>query len=86
MVNLMNNNSINDDNRFPQLVKALKSGWEIEEPVLIGTTWGKSGREGGIYHFVLRKRSEDKTTLLSLPPSSQLLTFLSAHQISVSKI
>jgi hypothetical protein len=68
-------------NRFGQLLDTLANGWEIEEPVLLGARW-----RTGAYHFVLRKRAEDKTTLLSLPPSPELLVFLSEHKINVKAI
>ena len=76
-----------DRNRFTQLVSALRMGWEIEEPVLLGAMWRPSGADGpGTYHFVLRHRAEDKTTLLSLPPSPQLLVFLSENKINVNAV
>ena len=77
--------TVQDDSRFPLLIQALASGWEIEEPVLIRATWRSGSHETGAYHFVLRKRAEDKTTLLSLQPSVQLMTFLAAHNISISR-
>ena len=77
--------TVTDDNRFPQLLTALKTGWEIEEPVLIRAAWRSNNQATGTYHFVLRKKSEDKTVLLSLSPSTQLLTFLAANNIKVSK-
>jgi hypothetical protein len=62
-------------------------GWEIEEPVLLGAMWRPSGADGqGTYHFVLRHKVEDKTTLLSLPPSPQLLVFLSENKINVNAV
>ncbi len=73
-----------DDDRFIRLLEALEAGWEIEEPVLIRATWNPSNEQSGVYHFVLRKRTEDKTNLLSLPPSAKLLDFLATHQISVT--
>jgi hypothetical protein len=69
------------NNRFGQLINTLAEGWEIEEPVLLGARW-----RTGAYHFVLRKRIEDKTTLLSLPPSPELLVFLSERKINVKAI
>jgi hypothetical protein len=78
--------SENKDIRFQQLIKALETGWEIDEPVLIRATWHTATHQSGIYHFVLRQKSEDKTTLLSLPPSAELLTFLATHKISVSRL
>jgi hypothetical protein len=74
-----------DANRFSQLVNALNMGWEIEEPVLLGAMWRKSDHNG-TYHFVLRNRTEDKTTLMSLPPSPQLLVFLSENKINVNTV
>ena len=73
-----------DDDRFVRLLEALESGWEIEEPVLIRATWSRADHESGVYHFVLRKPAEDKTNLLSLPPSAKLLDFLATNQISVT--
>ena len=78
-------NTAKVDDHFPRLLTALKTGWEIEEPVLVRKAWHSSGQEAGIYHVVLRKKSEEKTTLLSLPPSVQLLTFLAANNIRVTK-
>lgn len=72
--------------RFTQLVRALDTGWEIDEPVMIRATWRSSGEAGGTYHFVLRQKTEDKTTLLSLPPSSELLSFLAARKIRISTL
>jgi hypothetical protein len=73
-----------DDDRFMRLLEALESGWEIEEPVLIRATWNRADEQSGVYHIVLRKRVEDKTNLLSLPPSAKLLDFLATNQISVT--
>lgn len=78
--------TVQDDSRFSLLIQALASGWEIEEPVLVRATWRSDSYESGAYHFVLRKRAEDKTTLLSLRPSVQLLAFLATHNISVSRL
>ena len=65
--------------RFRHLIESLSAGWEIEEPVLLGAMW-----RSGAYHFVLRNKIEDKTTLLSLSPSPELLVFLSENKISVT--
>lgn len=76
---------IKEDNRFTQLVKALETGWEIEEPVLLGTLW-RTATDGGAYHFVLRNKVEEKTTLVSVAPSSQLLVFLSENSLSINTL
>jgi hypothetical protein len=73
-------------NRFNQLLKALESGWEIDQPVLIGAAWYTTGEASGSYHFVLRQKAQDKTTLLSLPPSSELLAFLAENKITISAV
>ncbi len=77
---------INDKNndRFYQLIRALETGWEIDEPVLIRAAWRPSGEVSGTYHFVLRQKAADKTTLLSLSPSSELLSFLTDHKIRIN--
>ncbi len=76
----------NDDPRFVQLMKALAAGWEIDEPVLVRATWRETNSNSGIYHFVLRQKMQDRTTLLSLPPSPELLTFLANRKISVTSL
>jgi hypothetical protein len=78
--------SIKDDSRFIHLLKALEAGWEIDEPVLIRSTWRSATGTAGTYHFVLRQKAHDKTTLLSLPVSPELLTFLVERKISVTTI
>ena len=75
---------VKENNRFAQLLKALESDWEIEEPVLLGTLWRVPVESESAYHFVLKNRVENKTTLLSLPPSPRLLTFLAENNITVS--
>ncbi len=75
-----------DQNRFIQLISALERGWEIEQPVLLGAMWRSPAGGDGTYHFVLRNKNEDKTTLMSLPPSPQLLVFLSENRINVSAL
>ena len=77
---------VKENNRFVQLVKALEAGWEIEEPVLLGRLWRTTAEGSGAYHFVLRHRAEEKTTLLSLLPSSELLVFLAEHEITVNPL
>jgi len=77
---------IKENNRFVQLVKALEMGWEIEEPVLLGALWRPALNNNGAYHFVLRNKTEEKTTLMSLAPSSQLLVFLAENKINVSTL
>lgn len=76
--------SIKKDARFSQLIKALEAGWEIDEPVLIRSTWRTATESSGTYHFVLRQKAADKTTLLSLPPSPELLSFLADHKINIT--
>jgi hypothetical protein len=75
---------VKENDRFTRLLDALKSGWEIEEPVLIRATWNRVEADAGVYHFVLRKKAEDKTSLLSLPPSAKLLDFLATNHINVT--
>jgi len=77
---------IKNNNRFNQLLYALETGWEIEEPVLLGAMWRATSENGGAYHFVLRNHREDKTTMMSLPPSSQLLLFLADNNITISPL
>lgn len=74
----------NEDTRFWQLIKALDAGWEIDEPVLIRATWRTATETSGTYHFVLRQKGDDKTTLLSLPPSPELLAFLADNKINIT--
>ncbi len=70
---------------FLQLIEALEKGWEIEEPVLLGAMWRNNDEHrDGVYHFVLRQKREDKTTLMSLPPSPQLLMFLAENGLQIS--
>ena len=76
---------VKENNRFMHLLKALETGWEIEEPVLLGTLW-RTSTEGGAYHFVLRNKAEEKTTLLSVAPSSQLLIFLAENNLSINTL
>ncbi len=83
---LITQDSLKYPNRFAQLIKALQTGWEIDEPVLIGAGWRTSGEASGSYHFVLRQKVEDKTTLLTLPPSSELLAFLAENKIIISAL
>ncbi len=73
-----------NNERFQQLIRALEAGWEIDEPVLIRAAWHSTGEISGTYHFVLRQKAADKTTLLSLPPSSELLSFLAANKIRIT--
>lgn len=73
-------------NRFNQLLQALESGWEIDEPVLIRPTWQTRLNQSNAYHFILRQRSEDKTMVLSIPDSPQLQTFLDTNRISSSHL
>ncbi len=76
---------LKDKGYFSQLVEALEMGWEIEEPVLLGAMWRTDdANRAGVYHFVLRQKKADKTTLLSLPPSPQLLMFLAQNSLQVS--
>ena len=69
--------------RFQQFFETVKKGWKIDQPVLFGAMW-RSGSNSSIYHFVLRNEVDDKTTLFSLPPSSQLLAFLTENNIQVN--
>ena len=72
---------IDEGSRFGQLLDTLAVGWEIEEPVLLGARW-----RNGAYHFVLRHKAQDRTTLMSLAPSPELLVFLAENKISVKAI
>jgi hypothetical protein len=75
-----------DESRFSQLSQALAAGWEIEEPVMLGAMWRSATRGSGTYHFVLRHKVEGKTTLMSLPPSPQLLVFLAENNVNVNTL
>ena len=78
---------IKEENRFMQLLEYINQGWEIDEPVLSGNMWYTNVKtNNSIYHFVLRNKAEDKTSLLSLPPSPQLLAFLSEQSLQVHSI
>ena len=72
--------------RFTQLVEALQTGWEIEEPVLLGNNWRDRRPQNGVYHFILKNKVEDKTTMLSLPPSPNLLVFLRENNIAINSL
>jgi len=72
------------EKRLSHLIEALSVGWEIEEPVMLGAVWGNSN--GGVYHFVLRNKIEDKTTMISLPPSPELLVFLADNSININSL
>ncbi len=76
--------NIKQDSRFAQLIKALEAGWEIDEPVLMRSTWRTAMEASGTYHFVLRQKACDKTTLLSLPASPELLSFLADRKIRIT--
>ncbi len=77
---------VKENNRFTQLLKALQTGWEIDEPVLLGKLWRTAVDGQSAYHFVLKNRVGEKTTLLSLKPSPQLLVFLAENNIQVSAV
>ncbi|MBN1994649.1 MAG: hypothetical protein JW953_18260 [Anaerolineae bacterium] len=53
---------------------------------MLGTLWRTATHGHGAYHFVLRNKAEEKTTLLSLLPSSELLVFLAENKINVSPL
>jgi hypothetical protein len=76
---------VKDNKRFIKLIETLEAGWEIEEPVLLGAMW-RVNEGSGTYHFVLRNKAKGTTTLLSLPPSPQLLLFLAENNINISAI
>ena len=77
---------VQDKSRFMQLIEALQTGWEIEEPVLLGAMGSQVAGKNGTYHFILRKKAEDKTTLVSLPPSPQLLVFLAENSLDINAL
>lgn len=71
-------------NPFIQLVEALQTGWEIQEPILLGAVRdSETSNEQGVYHFVLCQEQNKHTALMSLPPSPQLLMFLANHRLQV---
>ena len=78
---------VKERDRFKDLLEAVESGWEIDEPVLEGTMWhtGSNG-DRGVYHFVLRNRFEGKTILLSLPDSPGLQMFLLENNLQVNSL
>ena len=78
---------LKDKEQFTQLIKALETGWEIDEPVMLGQMWhNSSGHRDGVYHFVLRHKHDDKTTMVSLPPSPKLLVFLHENNININSV
>jgi hypothetical protein len=79
--------TMKEKNRFLQLLEYMKEGWEIDEPVLAGAMWYTGVKANdSTYHFVLRNKAEDQTSLLSLPSSPQLLAFLSEQSLQVNSI
>lgn len=75
---------IKEKDRFKQLTNALEAGWEIDQPVLLGAMWQTEGDDRrGVYHFVLRKKCEDQTTIISLPPSSKLFLFIAENNLQI---
>jgi hypothetical protein len=79
--------TLKNKERFAQLIDSLQQGWQIEEPVLLGTSWGNNGgSKEGMYHFILRNRVEDKTTMISLPPSPKLLVFLHENNLNINSL
>ncbi len=77
---------IRKNDRFTQLLRTLESGWEIDEPVLLGALWQTEAESSGSYHFVLKNRQEDRTTMMSLRPSAELLLFLAENNIQISPV
>lgn len=77
---------VKEKNRFAQLIETLEAGWEIDPPVLLGAMWHSATDGKGTYHFVLRHKRDGRITLVSLPPSSQLLIFLAENNITVSRL
>ena len=76
---------VKENNRFLQLLRSFERGWEIDEPVIDGAMWSTgSAVNSRVYHFVLRNKAEDRTTLLSLSPSPELRAFLAENNIQVS--
>ena len=67
-----------------RLKRALNRGWSLEEPVLLGAEASPLPYEGGTYHFVLRSEADNRTETISLPPSSELLLFLSELNVSIA--
>lgn len=78
---------VRESDRFLEMLKSFDRGWEIDEPVIVGTMWSASSDTGSrVYHFVLRNKAKDRTTLLSFSPTPELLAFLSENSIQVSSL
>lgn len=78
---------VKESDRFQQMLKSFDRGWEIDEPVIAGKMWfASSETDSRVYHFVLRNKAEDRTTLLSLSPSPELVAFLSENSIQLSSL
>ena len=76
-----------ENSRFRQFIQYIEQGWKIDESVLLGVMWRPThNANGGTYHFVLRNEFEDKTTMLSLPVSSQLISYLSENSIQINSL
>jgi hypothetical protein len=72
---------IND--RYEKLIQALETGWEVEQPVLTGHI----GRQRDpFYHFFLRKPSENRTRLVSVPDSDLLRGFLARQNFVINQV
>jgi hypothetical protein len=74
---------INTSNRYDPFIQALETGWEIEEPVLSGTIGYK---RNPLYHFFLRKPTEDRTRLVSVPDSDVLQHFLAGRNLVINRV
>ncbi|MDX1520087.1 MAG: hypothetical protein R3264_00490 [Anaerolineae bacterium] len=74
--------------RLNQLLRAMEQGWEIDEPVLCGAMWSTdtNSPNHNIYHFILRHKGLDKTDVLRLPASPDLLAYVTEHNIPVNHL
>ena len=74
---------IDISDRYEKLIQALETGWEVEQPVLTGFI---GRQQDPFYHFFLRKASENRTRLVSVPDSDSLRGFLASQNYVINQV
>jgi len=71
------------DPRYRQLLAALDTGWQIEEPIYLRPRWSENRTRE--YHFILRRPHSTAPRLLTVPEGAEVDRFVIDQKLKVTR-
>lgn len=71
------------DPRYRQLLSALDTGWQIEEPIYLRPRW--SDNRSRVYHFILRRAHHPAPRLMTISESPEMTRWVRDQGLAVQE-